>query len=160
MLSRELSGGGAVSNVWCQILADVLDRPIRQTHKPIEANVRGSVYIAGVALGEITFDDIPGLAGIQRTYEPRAAHRAMYDLHFAEFQHVMNIVIRADHCQSVPLIFRFGEKFDFFFSRSKRNWHFFCENLRKEFLRFLLLKNRIFVFASKKSAIPKWLEAF
>ncbi len=81
-------GGGAVSNVWCQILADVLDRPIRQTHKPIEANVRGSVYIAGVALGEITFDDIPGLAGIQRTYEPRAVHRAMYDLHFAEFQHL------------------------------------------------------------------------
>ena len=33
-------GGGAQSRLWCRIMADVLDRPIRQVEHPIRANVR------------------------------------------------------------------------------------------------------------------------
>lgn len=79
-------GGGAVSGTWCQILADVLDRPVRQAARPIEANVRGSVYIAAAALGHVTFDDVPALVQIQQVYEPRPGNRAVYELHFREFQ--------------------------------------------------------------------------
>ncbi len=40
-------GGGALSNIWCQIFADVLNRPIRQMKEPIQANARGAVTLAG-----------------------------------------------------------------------------------------------------------------
>jgi xylulokinase len=79
-------GGGADSPVWCQIHADILNRPVRQTANPIEANVRGSAFIAAAALGHIRFEDVPGLVRIQQVFEPRTALRPVYDLHFAEFK--------------------------------------------------------------------------
>ena len=38
-------GGGAKSDIWCQIHADVLDRPIRQVKDPMEVNVRGAAVL-------------------------------------------------------------------------------------------------------------------
>ena len=35
-------GGGANSDLWCQLHADILDRPIRQVADPVLANVRGA----------------------------------------------------------------------------------------------------------------------
>jgi xylulokinase len=78
-------GGGAVSPVWCQIFADVLDCEVRQPVNPIEANVRGSAYIAAAALGEISFDDVQDLVQIKQRFEPRSENREVYDLHFHEF---------------------------------------------------------------------------
>src|SRR5262249_41781845 len=65
-LSRSLDcinivGGGASSRVWCQIFADVLNRPIRQVKDPIQANVRGAAFIAAVGLGILAFDNVPEL---------------------------------------------------------------------------------------------------
>jgi len=84
-LSIAAVGGGAKSAVWCQIFADVLDRQIRQVRNPIEANVRGSAFIAAAALGRIRFDEIPQRVAIQATYDPQPQNRRVYDLHFAEF---------------------------------------------------------------------------
>ncbi|MFQ5435101.1 MAG: FGGY-family carbohydrate kinase, partial [Anaerolineae bacterium] len=78
-------GGGANSDLWCQIHADVLDRPIRQVRDPIQANARGAAFLAAAALGFIQFSDIPQLVPIARTYEPNPANRALYDGLFAEF---------------------------------------------------------------------------
>ena len=44
-------GGGAKSDIWCQIHADILNRPIRQMKDPIEVNVRGAALLASAALG-------------------------------------------------------------------------------------------------------------
>ena len=52
-------GGGAQSDLWCQIMADVLDRPIRQAADPRLANVRGAAFGAAVALGHLRWDDVP-----------------------------------------------------------------------------------------------------
>src|SRR5262249_5852554 len=51
-------GGGAQSPLWCQVMADVLDREIRQIEHPIRANARGAALLAGIALGRITVDDL------------------------------------------------------------------------------------------------------
>lgn len=78
-------GGGANSDVWCQIFADILDRPIRQVAEPIQANVRGAAYIALAGLGRIRFDEVPALTRIRATYRPRPENRVVYDQQFKEF---------------------------------------------------------------------------
>ncbi len=84
-------GGGAMSDLWCQIFADVMDRPIRQVKDPIQANARGAAFIASVGMGFISFAEIPGLMEYQTTYEPRAETRRVYDALFREF---VNIYMR------------------------------------------------------------------
>jgi xylulokinase len=81
-------GGGANSELWCQIFADVLDRPIRQVKDPIQANVRGAAFIAAVGLGFIRFEDIPDLMEYRKTYLPRPETRDVYDSHFREFVNI------------------------------------------------------------------------
>ena len=78
-------GGGARSELWCRIHADVLDRPIRQVEDPVMANARGAALQAAVALGRLTWDDVPGRVPIARTFEPDPANRALYDRTFREF---------------------------------------------------------------------------
>jgi xylulokinase len=79
-------GGGATSDVWCQIFADVLGIPVRQLEAPIQANAIGAAMIAGVAIGAISYDDIPGLTRIRHTYLPDAATKAVYDESFESFK--------------------------------------------------------------------------
>ena len=83
-IKQELSpinfiGGGAQSDVWCQIFADVLNREIRQVENPRQANARGAAFIASVGLGYITFDDIAGLTRYRRIYRPNTENRKIYD---------------------------------------------------------------------------------
>ncbi len=81
-------GGGAQSSLWCQILADVLDRTIRQMEEPRLANARGAAFIASVALGRLSFEDIPGRTRFVATYEPNPDNRATYDELFTEFLNI------------------------------------------------------------------------
>lgn len=71
-------GGGARSDLWCQILADVLDRPVDRVADPALANVRGAGLLAGVALGRWRWDDVPGLVRIDRRFDPEPATRPVY----------------------------------------------------------------------------------
>lgn len=81
-------GGGANSNVWCQIHADVLNRTVKQIKDPIQANVRGAAFLASVALGYFTFDDISDLVEVAHTYEPTPKNRRIYDELFREFLNI------------------------------------------------------------------------
>ena len=81
-------GGGAASNVWCQIFADVLNRPVRQVKDPIQANVRGAAFIAAVGLGIISYNDVSQQTEYGREYAPTAGHRAVYDTCFREFVNI------------------------------------------------------------------------
>ena len=78
-------GGGANSRVWGQIMADVLNRTIRQVKDPIQTNVRGAALLASVALGFITFDEIADGVQIAATYTPDPQNRQVYDRLFKEF---------------------------------------------------------------------------
>jgi xylulokinase len=79
-------GGGAISDVWCQIFADVLGIPIRQPEAPIQANAIGAALIAGVGIGALSYDDIPGLTRIRQTYMPNGKRKAIYDEIFETFK--------------------------------------------------------------------------
>ncbi|MFX0115031.1 MAG: FGGY-family carbohydrate kinase [Candidatus Hodarchaeota archaeon] len=78
-------GGGAQSDAWCQIYADVLNRTIRQIQDPIQANARGAAFIASVAMGFITFDKIPESIQVAKVFHPNPKHSKIYDQLFKEF---------------------------------------------------------------------------
>jgi xylulokinase len=79
-------GGGAKSDAWCQIFADVFDRTIRQVRDPIHANVRGAGFQAAAALKYLKWSDISDRVEIAGTYRPNPANRAIYDALFKEFR--------------------------------------------------------------------------
>ncbi len=81
-------GGGARSEVWCQIMADVLGRRIDQTEAPLQANVRGAGSIALVALGRARFEEMASRVRVGRSYTPRSGTRATYDRAFTAFREV------------------------------------------------------------------------
>ena len=78
-------GGGANSDIWSQIFADVLDRKIRQVKDPIYSNARGAAFLASMALKYITLEEIPQYIKIKAEYTPNPDHRKIYDEIFAEF---------------------------------------------------------------------------
>jgi xylulokinase len=78
-------GGGARSALWSQILADVLDRPVRQVAEPVLANARGAAFAAAVALGYLRWSDLPEMVEVVETYTPDPAIRTLYDERFRVF---------------------------------------------------------------------------
>lgn len=88
MDSLNIIGGGAQSDVWCQIYADVLNRAIRQVYQPIQANARGAAFIAAVGLGYIAVNDIPKLIKISKVFKPNPRNRQLYDELYGEFLNV------------------------------------------------------------------------
>ena len=88
MNAIHIVGGGAQSDVWCQIFADVMDVEIKQVQDPIYANAHGAAWIAAVGLGEIKFDDISELVQFKRIYQPQCEHRALYDEKFEIFKQI------------------------------------------------------------------------
>ncbi len=78
-------GGGARTALWCQIMADVLDRPVRRPADPVLANVRGAGLAAHVALGNLGWDEVADTVAIADTFQPDPTTRAVHDRHFAAF---------------------------------------------------------------------------
>lgn len=81
-------GGGAKSDVWCQIHADVLNRTIRQVKEPWLTGLRGAAWLASLALGKASIDDIEQHTPIAHTYAPNPDQRRLYDELFAEFVNI------------------------------------------------------------------------
>ena len=78
-------GGGALSEAWCQIQADVLGCPIRRVANPRHANAVGAALAAFAALGHLRIEEIPELVKISAVYHPIDANRRLYDRQFREF---------------------------------------------------------------------------
>jgi xylulokinase len=77
-------GGGAQSDLWCQIHADVLGRTIERVDDPASAILRGAALIAGVGLGQVDRSGLRDLVAVDRRFTPDAASRSTYDRLFAE----------------------------------------------------------------------------
>nr|MDO8114749.1 FGGY-family carbohydrate kinase [Candidatus Sigynarchaeota archaeon] len=78
-------GGGAQSNVWCQIFADVMGKTIRQVSNPIQSNARGAAFIAALGLGYIKEEDIARNTTFSNVFKPDAGHQAVYNKLYKEF---------------------------------------------------------------------------
>ncbi len=78
-------GGGANSDLWSQIHADVMGRTIHQIADPLQANVRGAGLLTLLALGRISLADIPATVAIKASYEPDRDAGARYAPVLEEF---------------------------------------------------------------------------
>ena len=78
MPALRILGGGAVSDLWCQIHADILDRRIERVADPMYANLRGAAFFAAMSLGKIELADVAERVRVTRTFEPdAAAHKGL-----------------------------------------------------------------------------------
>jgi xylulokinase len=80
------SGGGALSDLLTQIMADVLQTPIHQVADPLHTAVRGAALNAFYALGRLTASDIGRLVQINRVLEPDPANREVYDRMYQHYR--------------------------------------------------------------------------
>jgi len=78
-------GGAARSPVWAQILADVVDRPVRTLEAPDFANARAAALLAHHRVGTLDEDDLAGLVIIDAEFEPIAANREAHDAMHEQF---------------------------------------------------------------------------
>jgi xylulokinase len=80
-----LVGGGARSNLWCQIHADVLQRPVLQVANPLHINTRGAAFLAALGLGFLRLADLDDCTPIAHVYEPQTKLAPLYDDLFGQF---------------------------------------------------------------------------
>ncbi len=78
-------GGGAQSDLWCQIIADVCGRTFERVADPLNAQLRGAALFAGLGLDELHRGELRDLVAVDRVFTPVPANRAAYDRLFAEF---------------------------------------------------------------------------
>ena len=79
------SAGARVSDLWCQIHADVMDRTIERVVEPLHTNLRGAALLAGLALDAVEREEVRDLVPVDRVFEPDSANRDAYDRLYAEF---------------------------------------------------------------------------
>ncbi len=78
-------GGGAMSDLWCQIHADVMGRTLERVVEPLHANLRGAAMIAALALGEVDLEEVNGLVSVDVCFEPRDEDSETYARLYSEF---------------------------------------------------------------------------
>jgi xylulokinase len=78
-------GGGARSDLWCQMHADVCDRAVRRVAEPQHANARGAAFVAWLALGRRNLDDLNRAVHIEAEFQPDPDARSIYAPMFKEF---------------------------------------------------------------------------
>ena len=80
-------GGGALSPVTCQILADVTGRKVETVHSPQNVGAVGAAAIMGVGLGVISsIDKVKDFITASKSYEPNPANKAVHDRNFEVFK--------------------------------------------------------------------------
>ncbi len=84
--SLRILGGGAQSDLWCQIHADVLGRRIEKVADPMYASLRGAGLYAAMCLGKMGLEDVPAAVAVTRTFEPDPAAQLVYEPMYAEFK--------------------------------------------------------------------------
>jgi xylulokinase len=84
-------GGGAQSDLWCQIHADVMDRTIEKVADPLHAGIKGAALFAAMSLGAVDASELRELVEVEACFVPDPANRAAYDRLYEEFPKLYKI---------------------------------------------------------------------
>ncbi len=88
--AARFTGGGARSEIWTQMFADVLDLPI-EVPAGTQVGARGAAICAGIGVGVYSgyADGAARAVTIERRHEPNPAATATYRLRYAEYQRLL-----------------------------------------------------------------------
>ncbi len=79
-------GGGASSDIWCQIFADIFGKKINSVANPMEAGSIGAALIAGVGLGRYkNFNALKDKIKIRKVFNASTENKKVYDRLFESF---------------------------------------------------------------------------
>ncbi|MDE3069233.1 MAG: FGGY-family carbohydrate kinase [Acidobacteriota bacterium] len=78
-------GGGALSDLWCQIHADILGCRVGQIANPRYANAVGAALAGFHALGDLALDELDGRVRVAAVYEPDGRNAELYASRQREF---------------------------------------------------------------------------
>ena len=82
-------GGGAKSDIWCQIIADITNHKINRVKDPQQAGAKGMALLASMTLGYIdSYHDIKNYIKIDRSFLSNPDNRDLYDRLFKEFKNI------------------------------------------------------------------------
>lgn len=80
-------GGGALSALACQILADILGHPIETVDYPQDVGAMGAAIVTAVGIGYIrTLEEAEAFVPISATYFPTIENKEIYDKCFEVFR--------------------------------------------------------------------------
>jgi len=80
------SGGGALSDLWAQIHADVLGIPVHQVDDPLTTTAKGTALLAFYSLGRFSLEDMANCVTIKQVFQPDEANKPIYDRMFASYR--------------------------------------------------------------------------
>ncbi|HEY9159537.1 MAG TPA: FGGY-family carbohydrate kinase [Desulfomonilia bacterium] len=81
------AGGGAKSEVWCQIMADVTGKVVETIEEPQNAGALGAAVVTAVGLNIFkSFDEAKSMIPVKSVYSPQDRYRAVYDRNFKVFK--------------------------------------------------------------------------
>ena len=87
------TGGGALSDVWLSIKADVLGAEITALSCK-EIGAAGTAALAGVAIG--VYDSvkavIPKMAPVRKTFSPNVGKQKLYSEHYKKYANLYNAI--------------------------------------------------------------------
>jgi len=82
-------GGGAKSEIWCQIIANILERDIVQMMEPDLVGARGSAIVSLVGMDLLkSFSDAIPLIKIRKEFKPNPDNAVIYRKLFSEFMKI------------------------------------------------------------------------
>jgi xylulokinase len=92
--SIHVSGGGAESEAWLQMIADILDIPVIKPQVK-ECGALGAAIVAGVGTGRYrSFDEaISGLVKIENEFRPQHEHKKYYTAAFRQYSSLETAVL-------------------------------------------------------------------
>jgi len=82
------AGGGALSDVWAQIHADIMGVPILQIADPTSVTLRGAAFLSFHFLDGHPLESLADGVAIKRVFEPDLNNKRCYDRLYAQFRQI------------------------------------------------------------------------
>ena len=82
-------GGGAISDVTCQILSDITGKEIEAVENPQNVGAMGAAIICGIGLGYISgFEQVRNFIPIRNSFQPDISLAPLYANHYKVFKNL------------------------------------------------------------------------
>lgn len=106
--SVRIIGGGAQSDLWCQMHAYALNRPVERPADPRDAQLKGVASWARICLGEISLEEAGRQAKVADTFLPDGPDARIYADLYQEYRRLYPILKKTHHRLSKLTLYPFA----------------------------------------------------